>query len=146
MISEKIFLLVYLVIECCSLIIDNFPRVSFVCFSILMNLLTVVVVGSYPISTVVLSLSILFIFIMCLDIIASKSVLIKDKLPIDITSFSSYFIVFSLGFCTLSGVNSWIFWNQSLPRLLGLVVGSILFSCFIVSNIQIMRGRGREER
>lgn len=146
MISEKIFLLVYLVIECCSLIIDNFPRASFVCFSILMNLLTVVVVGSYPISTVVLSLSILFVFIMCLDIIASKNVLIKDKLPIDITSFSSYFIVFSLGFCTLSGVNSWIFWNQSLPRLLGLVVGSILFSCFIVSNIQIMRGRGGKER
>lgn len=69
----------------------------------------------------------------------------EDKMPIDVTGFSDYFIIFCLFFCTLQVLNSWMFWNMAIPRLVGLAVGSLLFSASIVINVQVLMARGSNQ-
>jgi hypothetical protein len=79
MASDKAFLLIYLVIECSSLFFENFPQASFIGFSILVNMATVAVVGTYSSSTVLISLCILPVFLTLLGVIACTNVCMKIR-------------------------------------------------------------------
>lgn len=51
------------------------------------------------------------------------------------------FVGICLLFSTVSLLCAWLFWSRTLPRMMVLVVGAIMFSSFIVTNFQQASGK-----